>query len=86
MNLMNNADERRINEGILKKFDSEAPQRRDGTIRGRELADKLTAKNDAAVRLAELAKEEQSSVPANNRKPNDVHTELLLSDDGELNF
>jgi hypothetical protein len=82
MNLMNNAEERKHNEDILKKFDSEAPQRKDGTISGEELAVKVAAKNDATGRLAEMAKEEQSR----NVKPKDVHTELLVSEDGELNF
>lgn len=83
---MNNADEREAertqHQNILKKFDSEAPERKDGTIRDEELADKVAAKNDAKDLLAQIAKEEQSR----NVKPKDVHTELLVSEDGELNF
>ncbi|WP_018762425.1 hypothetical protein [Arthrobacter sp. 135MFCol5.1] len=74
--------ERLKNKEVLRDFDSEAPQRADGSIRGEELADKLAAKNASTSRLAEMAREDA----ANNRKPKDVHTELLISQDGELNF
>ncbi|BCW69981.1 hypothetical protein [Arthrobacter sp. NicSoilB8] len=83
---MNNAEEREAertqNENILREFDSEALLRAEGTISGEELANKVTAKNAATARLAEMAKEDA----ANKTKPKDVHTELLVSQDGELNF
>ncbi|MFF2031124.1 hypothetical protein [Arthrobacter sp. NPDC058192] len=51
--------ERERLEDVLREFDTEGPDRKNGKIKGQLLADKVAAKIAAQDRLAEMAKEDQ---------------------------